>query len=55
MKRKNSCESSDCRERMLALQEKLLTVEQDRMDGKTGITLNAFDAMLSKAIDKSES
>ncbi len=37
---------------MLALQEKLLAVEQDRMDGRAGVTLNEFEAMLDKAINK---
>lgn len=35
---------------MLALREKLLVVEQDRMDGRTGVTLDEFDTMLDNAI-----
>ena len=40
------------KKQLIALQEKLLAVEQDRMDGRAGVTLNEFEAMLDKAINK---
>lgn len=42
------------KKQLIALQEKLLAVEQDRMDGRAGVTLDEFDAMLDKAINKSK-
>ena len=41
------------KKQLIALQEKLLAVEHDRMNGRAGVTLNEFDAMLDKAINKS--
>ncbi len=43
-------ESFERREKMLALREKLLSVEEDRLAGRTGVTLNAFEAMLNEVI-----
>lgn len=43
-------ESFERREKMLALREKLLAVEEDRLAGRTGVTLNAFEAMLDEVI-----
>ncbi len=51
---KNTSTTINNKNRLLALQEKLLAVEQDRMDGRVGITLDEFDAMLDKAINKSK-
>ena len=54
MESKNNSESSECRKKLLALREKLLAVEQDRMDGRAGVTMDEFDTMLDKAINKSK-
>ena len=35
---------------LLALREKLLVIEQDRMDDRAGVTLDEFDTMLDNAI-----
>ena len=43
-------ESFERREKMLALREKLLAVEEDRLAGRTGVTLDAFGAMLDEVI-----
>ncbi len=43
-------ESFERREKMLALREKLLAVEEDRLAGRTGVTLNAFEAMLDEVV-----
>ena len=51
---KNTSTTINNKKRLLALQEKLLAVEQDRMDGRVGITLDEFDAMLDKAINTSK-
>lgn len=40
-------ESFERREKMLALREKLISVEEDRLAGRTGYTLDEF----SKALD----
>ncbi|MBQ6118355.1 MAG: type II toxin-antitoxin system Phd/YefM family antitoxin [Clostridia bacterium] len=43
-------ESFERREKMLALREKLISVEEDRLAGRTGYTLDAFNAAMEAAI-----
>ena len=43
-------ESFERREKMLALREKLISVEEDRMAGRTGYTLDEFSKALDAAI-----
>ena len=42
--------SFERREKMLALREKLISVEEDRLAGRTGVTLDTFGAMLDEVI-----
>lgn len=39
------------REKMLRLREELLSVEEDRIAGRTGCTLDELDAFLAQVID----
>ena len=43
-------ETFNRREKMLKLREELLTVEEDRLAGRSGCTLDALDAYLDDAI-----
>ena len=43
-------ESFERREKMLALREKLISVEEDRLSGRTGVSLDAFSAMLDEVV-----
>ena len=43
-------ESFERREKMLALREKLISVEEDRIAGRTGYTLDEFSKVLDAAI-----
>ncbi len=43
-------ESFERREKMLALRERLLAVEEDRLAGRTGVSLDAFEAMLNEVV-----
>ena len=43
-------ESFERREKMLALREKLISVEEDRLAGRTGVSLDAFSAMLDEVV-----
>ena len=47
-------ESFERREKMLALREKLLSVEEDRLAGRTGYSVEEFSAMLDAAIGDTE-
>lgn len=47
-------ESFERREKMLALREKLLSVEEDRLAGRTGYSVEEFSAMLDAAIGEAE-
>ena len=47
-------ESFERREKMLALREKLLSVEEDRLAGRTGYSVEEFSAMLDAAIGETE-
>lgn len=40
------------REKLLKLREELLTVEEERMAGRTGCTLDELDTFLDKVIDE---
>ena len=40
------------REKMLELRERLLSVEEDRLAGRTGCTVDELDALLGAAIDE---
>ena len=40
------------REKMLELRERLLSVEEDRLAGRTGCTIDELDALLGAAIDE---
>ena len=40
------------RENLLKLREELLTVEEERMAGRTGCTLDELDTFLDKVIDE---
>ena len=40
------------REKMLKLREELLAVEEDRMAGRTGCTLDELDAYLDEVISE---
>lgn len=40
------------REKMLKLREELLAVEEDKLAGRKGITLDALDARLNQLIDE---
>ena len=40
------------REKLLKLREELLTVEEERMAGRTGCTLDELDTFLDKIIDE---
>jgi len=42
--------SFERREKMLALREKLISVEEDRLSGRTGVSLDAFSAMLDEVV-----
>ena len=42
--------SFERREKMLALREKLISVEEDRLAGRTGVTLDTFGAMLDEVV-----
>ena len=42
--------SFERREKMLALREKLVSVEEDRLAGRTGVTLDTFSAMLDEVV-----
>ena len=39
------------REKMLQLRENLLAVEEDRIAGRTGCTIDELDSLLSEALD----
>ena len=43
-------ESFNCREKMLKLREELLAVEEDRLAGRTGCTVDELDAYLGSVI-----
>lgn len=43
-------ETFNRREKMLKLREELLTVEEDRLAGRSGCTLDALDAYLDDVI-----
>lgn len=43
-------ESFERREKMLSLREKLISVEEDRLSGRTGVSLDAFSAMLDEVV-----
>ena len=43
-------ESFERREKMLALREKLIAIEEDRLAGRSGCTLDEFSAALDAAI-----
>lgn len=47
-------ESFERREKMLALREKLLSVEEDRLAGRTGYSVEEFSAMLDASIGETE-
>lgn len=40
------------REKMLQLRERLLSVEEDRLAGRSGCTIDELDALLGSAIDE---
>ena len=40
------------REKMLELRERLLSVEEDRLAGRTGYTIDELDSLLGAAIDE---
>lgn len=40
------------REKMLQLRERLLSVEEDRLAGRKGCTIDELDALLTSAIDE---
>lgn len=40
------------REKMLQLREQLIAVEEDRLAGRTGCTIDELDALLDAAIDE---
>lgn len=40
------------REKMLQLRERLLSVEEDRLAGRKGCTIDELDALLASAIDE---
>ena len=42
--------SFERREKMLALREKLISVEEDRLAGRTGVTLDTFGEMLDEVV-----
>ena len=42
------------REKMLALREKLLKIEQDWENGMQGVTIEELDAMLEECIKKAQ-
>ena len=42
------------REKMLKLREELLAVEEDRLAGRTGVTLDELDSYLESIIDEVE-
>ena len=44
--------SFERREKMLALREKLISVEEDRLAGRTGVSLDAFSAMLDEVVSE---
>ena len=43
-------ESFERREKMLSLREKLISVEEDRLAGRTGVSMDAFSAMLDEVV-----
>ena len=43
-------EASDRREKMLKLQDKLIAVENDRLQGRNGCTLDELDSYLNSVI-----
>lgn len=43
-------EASDRREKMLKLRDELLAVEEDRLQGRNGCTLDELDAYLNSVI-----
>lgn len=45
-------ETYNRREKMLKLREKLLAVEEDRMAGRTGTTVDELDAYLDDIIEE---
>ncbi len=45
-------ESFERREKMLSLREKLISVEEDRLAGRTGVSLDAFSAMLDEVVSE---
>ena len=45
-------DSFERREKMLALREKLVSVEEDRIAGRTGYSLDEFSRMLDAAIEE---
>lgn len=47
-------ETFNRREKMLKLREELLSVEQDRLEGRTGCTLDELDSYLDDIIDEVE-
>ena len=40
------------REKMLELRERLLSIEEDRLAGRSGCTIDELDSLLSTAIDE---
>ena len=47
-------EDFEKRENLLTLREKLLSIEEDRLSGRNGYTLDEFDAVLAAATEKHE-
>ena len=45
-------ESFDRREKMLTLREQLLSVEEDRLAGRTGSTIDELDRFLDAVLDE---
>ncbi len=54
MTQKNISMTINKENEMLVFQEKLPAVEQDRMEGRAGVALDEFEAILDKAINKPE-
>ena len=46
--------SFERREKMLQLREELIAVEEDRLAGKPGFTINEFDDLMAKTIQESK-
>ena len=47
-------EASDRREKMLKLRDELLAVEEDRLQGRNGCTLDELDSYLNSVIAESK-